>query len=218
MLTLYEELFLLALDDDNGNILSYAKKPIAYGIAGAILSELVFQDKIHIGEKHRLSLKNTDLTGDDILDEAISEIKQSEKLHRPTYWISQYNLKKKKIREQLGGQLASKGLLHQEDRRFFWIYNEDEVESAMPLQKYHMKEALRSKILAKEPNDARSLALLKLLSASGLLELVFTIDEQNLAKRSINEKVIRAALEKPELQTIEEIGQAVLTCIEDELD
>lgn len=218
MLTLSEEIFLLALDDDNGNILSFAKKPIGYGIGGAILSELVFQDRIQIGEKHRLTLKNSSPTGDEILDEAIVEIKQSDKAHRPSYWISQFNLKKKKLREQLGGHLVSKGILHQEERRFFWVFNEDEVESAMPPQKYRMKEDLRSKILSKETNDAHSLALLKLLSASGMLDLVFTHDEHNLASRSINEKVIRAALEKPELQIIEEIGQAVFTCVEDELD
>jgi hypothetical protein len=88
----------------------------------------------------------------------------------------------------------------------------------MPPLKYNLKETLRSKILSKEPHDARSLALLKLISASGLLDLIFTHDEHSLATRSINEKLIRAALEKPELQTIEEIGQAVITCIEDELD
>lgn len=218
MLNLYEELFLLALDDDNGNLFSFAKKPIAYGIAGAILSELVFHDKIQIGEKHRLVLKDSDPTGDEVLDEAIHEIKQSEKLHRPSYWISQFNLKKKKIREQLAVLLVSKGILHQEDKRLFWIYAEDEVDSAMPPLKYNLKETLRSKILSKEPHDARSLALLKLISTSGLLDLIFTHDEHSLATRSINEKLIRAALEKPELQTIEEIGQAVITCIEDELD
>ena len=218
MLSLHEELLLLALDEDNGNILSFAKKPLAYGIAGAILSELVLHDKIQIGEKHRLIVKNTEPIDDEILGEALADIQQSEKPHRPSYWISQFNLKKKKIREQLGARLTSKGILHQEDKRFFWIFEEDEVDHAMAPRKYQMKEALRAKILSKEANDAHSLALLKLLSASGLLDLVFTRDEHALATRSINEKVIRAALERPELQTIEEIGQAVITCIEDELE
>ena len=218
MLYLFEELFLLSLDEENGNILSFVKKPFAYGIAGAILSELVFQDKVQLNDKHRLVLKNADPIGDEILDEALHELKQVEKPHRPAYWISQFNQKKKKLREQLGTRLANKGLLHQDDKRFFWIYNEEEIDHPTAPLKYKMKAALRDKILSTEPNDARSLALLKVISASGLSDLIFTRDEHNLATRTINEKVIRIALENPVLQTIEEIGQAVATCLEDELD
>ena len=218
MLTLFEELFLLSLDEDSGNILSFTKKNFAYGIAGAILSELVFQDKVQLNEKHRLLLTNSDPTGNEILDEAIHEIKHSEKPHRPSYWISQFNQKKKKLREQLGTSLAEKGILHQEDKRFFWIYNEDEVNHAMAPLKYQLKTTLRGKILATDVNDARSLALLKILAASGMLGLVFTQDEQTLSTRAINEKVIRASLENPVLQPIEEIGQGVAVCLEDDFD
>ena len=76
MLYLFEELFLLSLDEENGNILSFVKKPFAYGIAGAILSELVFQDKVQLNDKHRLVLKNADPIGDEILDEALHELKR----------------------------------------------------------------------------------------------------------------------------------------------
>lgn len=218
MLTLFEELFLLSLDEDSGNILSFAKKTFAYGIAGAILSELAIQDKVTLNEKHRLVLQNTDPTGNEILDEAIHEIKQVEKHHRPSYWISQFNLKKKKLREQLGISLTEKGILHQEDKHFFWIYNEDEVDHSMAPFKFQLKSSLRGKILATEANDARSLALLKILASSGMLGLVFTQDEQTLSTRTINEKMIRAALENPVLQPIEEICQGVAICLEEELD
>ena len=218
MLTLFEELYLLALDDDHGNILPYVKKTYSYGLAGAVLAELVFQNRIKLGEKHRLILKNTELTGDEVLDEAIHELHASDKAHKPSYWISQFNLKPKKQREQLGVRLAGKGYLHQEDKRFFWIFNEGEEDHPMAPQKYELKSVLRAKILSTEAKDARNLALLKIIAASGLLELVFTRDELPLAARAINEQMIRAALENPALQTIEEIGQGVATCLEDELD
>ncbi|HWQ84802.1 MAG TPA: GPP34 family phosphoprotein, partial [Anaerolineales bacterium] len=163
-------------------------------------------------------LKNTEPTGDDLLDEAINDIHQVEKPHRPAYWISQFIAKKKKLREQLGIRLASQGYLHQEDKRFFWIFKEDEADNPMAPFKYQLKSDLRAKTLTTSANDAHSLALLKILTASGLLGLVFTADEHALATRTINEKVIRAALETPELQTIEEIGQGIAITIEDELD
>ena len=218
MLTLFEELFLLSLDEDTGNILSFAKKPFAYAMTGSILAELVLLDKIRLNEKHRLELGDSNATGDEILDEAIHALHSTEKPHRPSYWISQLDLKPKKLRDQMGARLATQGLLHQEDKRFFWIFAEEEEDHPMPLLKYQLKAALRDKILSNESSEARCLALVKILAASGLLGLIFTRDELPLSGRVIKEKVIRSALENPALQTIEEIAQAVATTFEDAED
>ena len=218
MLTLFEEFFLLSLDEDTGNILSFAKKPFAYAMTGSILAELVLLDKLRLNEKHRLEMNDPHASGDEILDEVIHAFKSTEKPHRPSYWITQLDLKPKKLREQMGARLATKGLLHQEDKRFFWIFAEEVEDHPMPPLKYHLKASLRVKTLSNETSEPRCLALVKILAASGLLELVFTRDELPLAGRVIKEKVIRSALENPVLQSIEEIAQAVATTLEDTED
>ncbi len=120
MLSIYEELFLLALDEENGKSLPFAKKTLAHGLSAGILAELAFLGKICSNEKHRLELRDTALTGEDILDEAIEEIRSSEKLRRVTYWVSQLSSRPKKLRERIGESLASKDMLTREDRRFYW--------------------------------------------------------------------------------------------------
>jgi hypothetical protein len=48
-----------------------------------------------------------------------------------------------------------------------------------------------------EDMDPRGLALLNILNACGQLGLIFTVDELSMAKQSIYEKTMQAALKAP---------------------
>lgn len=221
MLSIFEELFLLALDEEKGNIVPFAKKTIAYGLSGAILAELALRGKISSNEKNRLDLIDPTPTGDEILDEILQEIRSTEKRRKLTYWVSQLSTRPKKLRERVGERLAAKNLLSQEDKRFFWKpFSTENGQPEVP-SKFEMKGSLRAMILSRDENlesDHRSLALLNVAESSNLLNLIFTQDEVQLAKQRIHEKIIRAALENPAMQTVEELEQAVGTTIEDDSD
>ncbi len=218
MLSIFEELFLLALDEENGNILPFAKKTLAHGLSGGILAELALMGKVTSNEKHRLELVDATPTGDDVLDDAIQEIQASEKTRKLAYWVSQFSARPKKLREHIGERLAAKELLNQDERRFFWKPAQPENDTDVPHSKFEVKNPLRTMILASEEGGLHNLALLNVASASDLLNLIFTQDEIPLAKRLIHEKVFRAALEHPAMQTIEEIEQAVITSLEDDTE
>jgi hypothetical protein len=81
-----------------------------------------------------------------------------------------------------------------------------------------MKNHLRGLIFSNDQPDHQDLALLNVLSAGGLLNLVFTLDELNYVENKIHERTVQAALDHPALQLIEEIEQAVETSIEEDLD
>jgi Golgi phosphoprotein 3 len=218
MLSIYEETFLLALDEEKGNILPFTKRTLAYGLAGGILAELTLMGKVDSNEKHRLKLVEDTSTGDPILDEAIQEIHSSEKSRKLTYWISQFSAKPKKLRERIGEQLVARELLYQEDRRYFWKPSSIEEGLLAAPSKFEIKYPLRQMIFSEDESDERSLALLNIASASDLLNLIFTQDELPAAKARIHEKVIRTALENPVLQTIEEIEQAIISSMDDDND
>lgn len=218
MLSIYEELFLLALDEEKGNILSLAKKSLAHGLSAGILAELTLLEKICSNEKHRLELMNTSLTGDEILDDAIKEIRSSDKPRKMAYWVSQLSTRPKKLRERIGESLVSKDLLYQEDKRFFWHPASPDDDFLVAPTKFELKEPLRAVVLSTAESDPRSLALLNVASATGLLNLIFTQDELLIAQRRIHEEIVRAALENPAMQTIEEIEQAIHTSLEDDID
>lgn len=218
MLTIFEELFLLALDEEKGNILPFAKKTLAHAISGGILAELTLLGKVRSNEKHRLELIDPVPTGDALLDESIQEIKDSEKTRKLAYWISLLSARPKRLRENIGERLVAKNLLFQEDKRFFWRFPSPEEQLPPNPTKYEMKKPLRAAILAGAESDSRTLALLNVASDTGLLSLVFTQDELSMAERRVHGKVFQAALENPVMQTIEEIEQAIIISLEDDLD
>jgi golgi phosphoprotein 3 len=217
MLSISEELFLLALNEEKGNILSLAKKNLIYGLAGAILAELALLGKICVNEKYRLELLNTAPTGDEILDEVLNEIRSAEKPRKLSYWIAQIGTQPKKLRERLGDRLIAKGVLYQEDRRFFWRSPEDD-EAFVPITKFEIKEGLRGMILSTSESNQQDLALLNVVSACDLLNLVFTQDELPIAKRRIRQEVLSIALREPAMQSVEEIERAIANSLDDELD
>jgi hypothetical protein len=218
MLSIFEELFLLALDEEKGNILPFTKKTLAHGLSGGILAELTLMGKVSSNEKHRLELVDATPTGDDVLDDAIQEIQASEKPRKLAYWVSQFSARPKRLREHIGERLAARDLLNQEDRRFFWKPAQPENEAAFAHSKFEIKYPLRLMILSSDEGSPHNLALLNVASASELLSLIFTQDEIPLAKRLIHEKVFRAAMDNPAMQTIEEIEQAVVTSLEDDTE
>lgn len=218
MLSLFEELFLLALDDDRGKTTSYAKKTLAYGLSGAMLAELALQGKVSVNEKNRLEPVGDELTGDAFLDEILEEIRDSEKAHKLTYWVSQFSERPKKLRERVGDHLVEKNVLSKEEKRFFRQPPSGDAAQAAEPSKFEAKSHLRAMILANGESDPRSLALLNLTAASELLGLIFTADELGFAGRRIHEEILRFALEDSVMQTVEEIEQAISTVVEDDDD
>jgi hypothetical protein len=215
MLPVHEELFLLALDEDKGNILPFAKKTIYQAIIGGILAELVLMGKVCSNEKHRLELLDNAPTGDQILDAAINDIQSSDKQRKLTFWINKFGFHPKELREDIGNSLVAKGLLIREEKSFLWPDPSAEVTLPSARSKFEMKIPLRAMILSTAESNHHDLALLNIASATGLLGLIFTQDELHTAKQCIHETILRTALENPVMQTIEEIEQAILSSMDD---
>jgi hypothetical protein len=215
MLFLYEELFLLSVDDEKGVVLSSANKALSYGLAGAVLAELALQNRVRVSEKRRLEVTDPTQTGDKYLDKILREIQTSEKARKIGFWVDELTARPNKLRKRVEDGLAAKGVIGQEDGHFFAdTPSSDDSQPVFP-SKYEIKNNLRAIILADGQSDLRSLALLSAARASRLLFLVFTKDERRFAGRCIREKLIREALGNPVAQTIEEIEEAVTSVFSD---
>jgi hypothetical protein len=217
MITLYEELYLLTLDEEKGNIIWFARKSFAYSIVGLVLAELALLKKLGVAEKQRLVAVDPEPTGDPILDDVLKQIHDSEKLHKPAYWVALLSREPKKLRQSIGEQLVEKKVLTQEEKRFYRqeVPSTDAPEAG---DKFQFKYELRSLILSNSEFNPRNLALLKMIAASDLLSLVFTQDEIESAERIINKQLLNAALGDQTMQLVEEIGQAVTSILEEEME
>ncbi len=223
MLALYEDLFLIAVHEEKGTLPAWAAEKLPPGLAGAMLCELGLMGKIKVKEKHHLEVLDETPCGDELLDEAVAEIRAVKQERKAQYWVTHLNFKPKKSYPRIVARLADKGLVTQEDDRLTWVIPAPGQPEGAPQApqinasaKYLLKARLRAILLAGVEPSLRELALLGLLQACSLLELVVTRDERRLAARRIRELLLAEALKNPIAQTIDEIQEAVTLHLEDD--
>jgi hypothetical protein len=215
MLTLFEELMLLSIDEENGSSHPSISDNLGLGMSGALLADLALRGKLRVSESHRIELKDASQTGDEILDEALEQIQSSEQPRKVTYWIKQFGDEPKKLRQRLLERLAANGVVKEEDNRLTWVVPHADSPEINASAKFVLKSRIRKSVLADEDLEYHDLALLSLVKASNLLNLVFTKDERKMARRRIYELMVGKTLNDPGFQTIQEIEAAVESQIED---
>ncbi len=180
------------------------------------MAELALSGKICATNNHRLQVEDTSPTSDPILNDALSDLKKSEKDRKFGYWINNLESKPEKLRRKITEGLVQKGLLTQEDDNLVWVIPSPLHPEANASIKYSIIRHLRGIVLAKEQASPREITFLSLLSACGLLELVFLRDERKVANQYINELVIGEAMKDPLLETIQEIDSAIMGVVEED--
>jgi hypothetical protein len=216
MLTIFEEFLMLTIHAEKGMLIGSAIEPMRPGLVGAILAELAFAGKIRTTSDRRLELVDSNQTNIIVLDAAINILKTSEKNRKYGYWINTINQKPEKLRKQITKGLILKKIFTQEDDSLHWVIPSPIHSVTNASSKYWLIKRLRGVVLAQEKVEPRDIALLSLLSASGLLELVFLRDECKQAARNINELVISQAMKDPMIETIQEISVAVVDMVEED--
>ena len=215
MLTLFEEILLLSIDEENGSSHPSISDNLGLGMSGSLLAELALRGKLNASESHRIELTDTSQTGDEILDEALEQIQLSEQPRKVTYWIKHFSDEPKKLRQRLVERLEANGIVKEEEKRLTWVipYADSPEENASA--KFVLKSRIRKSVLTDEELETHDLALLSLVKACRLLNLVFTKDERKMARRRIYELMVSNTLKDPEYQAIQEIEAAVEAQVED---
>lgn len=209
MLTLFEELYLLTVRDDQRMANTPINKSLRLALAGAILAELALREKIQVNHERRVELSNDESTGDDILDRAMKDIKTSGKPRKTAYWVDNLIWQPKKLQKRLSNRMVANGTFTREDDAVYWAIPSKEYPAQHSTVKYCIKEPLRAVVLAGTEADVHSLALLSLAQASNLLNYIFTKDERKGARQKIHELLLAEAMKNPTAQAIEEIEAAV---------
>jgi hypothetical protein len=209
MLTLFEEFFLLSIDDENGSPLPSVADNLGYGLSGALLAELSLQGKVRVSDTHRLELVDSAKTGDEMLDEALGQVQESSQVRKVTYWVKHFSDEPKKLRKRLVERLETGGVVKQEDNRLSWVTPYADSQEKYASAKYLLKSRLRQNVLAGEELELHDLVLLNLVKACGMLNLVFTRDERKMGRRRIYELMVAKSLSNPLVQSIQEIEAAV---------
>lgn len=209
MLTLYENLFLVGLHEEKVAPIPSAESALRVGLAGAMLAEMAFRNRIETDLKQRVKIVNPEPTGEPPLDDALAKIQANSSHKKISYWLGELSAKPERLTKSLFQQLIEKGVLKEEDDEYSWLKPYPADSALQTNAKFTLKQRLRLIGLAEDTPDLPELALLSLLRACGKLDLVFLKDERKTVSRLIYELLVSEALKESNVQIIQEIEAAV---------
>ncbi len=211
MLTLPEQLLLLALHDQKGTILTNASMSIEYGLAGAVIMELALLEKVEVRNK-KLVLVERSHTGDDILDQAMNLLRDSAKERDIAYWINRFT-SKMKIKPSVLQRLVKQGILKYEEHKILGLFDSPHYPTRNPDEEKQIREQIRRLVLRRDVAEARTPALMGLVKACGLTNEIFTRQERKEAKQRIKEIMAGDQIAKAVADTVAGIEAALVTVI-----
>jgi hypothetical protein len=212
MLNLGEKLMLLALHDEKGTVLSSASMSLEYGLSGAVLMELVLRGRLR-ADKKNLVIVDAALTGDDILDEALTKIKQSKRDRNTKYWVDKLSRGIKDLKGRLLDRLIDKGILRTEKRRILGVISSQRYPMEDAKAEQEVRDRIRAVILGGATLDPRIAMLISLVNACGLVDEIFSREERKLARKRIKEIAKKDLIGKTVSDTVAEIEAAIVASI-----
>ncbi|TCC46583.1 GPP34 family phosphoprotein [Kribbella capetownensis] len=182
-----EDLLLLLYDDETGKPIT-GSPGLDYALAGAVLIELTLLGKIDItvagdgAKPGRLKVLDPSPTGDAVLDERLAFI-AGKPGKRPKDQIGRLS---KKLRDQLLGQLAARGVLEADQGRVLGLFPVTRWPAKDARHEARVRAALESVLKVGTTPDERTGALVALLSALNVVPKVVTdaVDKKALKQRA----------------------------------
>jgi len=212
MLTLPEQLMLLALRDDKGSVLFSASTALPYGLAGAALLELFFGGKI-LQENKKIRVIDKNQIDDPVLDEALSLIGNSSKDRNAKYWVENISSKVKKLKQKIIDKLIQQHILNREGHRILWFFNVDRYPTLNVVPEMEIRNKIRNIVLNGYKATEREIALLGLMKACSLINEVFGRDERRMAKKKIKELIEKQKMSKDVSSAVIDITEEVTAAV-----
>lgn len=167
-LSLAEELVLLAYDDTGAP--RAGTQRLQYGLAGALLMELMLVERVTVVDK-RLVVTDPTPTGDPITDEALARLNAGRRARKPKDWLGTLG---KGLRERVLDRLVTAGVLRREYRKVLWVFPTTRYPSASgaePLPEAEVRRRLAAVVDTTGPVDPRTAALCALVRATQIEKL-----------------------------------------------
>ena len=202
-LTLYEEILLIALDDEKGTtgIESMHKN----AMAGAILAELVLAGAVAIDDdkKKMVTAKTGAGVTDPILVECLELVQAAKKRKKAAQWVMKFaNLKD--LTKRVARQLVAKGILREDQDKVLGMFRRTIFPERDGGPERDLIERLRHAIFTSSTQvDERTVVIAVLANATSLLPRIFAKKKlkerkqrlQNLAEGRVAAAATKEAIE-----------------------
>lgn len=212
MLTFVEEIVLLALDDKKGKFFDLPPLAMDQALAGAVLLELAFQNRIDTDLTH-LTLVSGKPTGDRMLDPILHEIVAAKDKKDAKHWVGVISADGEKIRDAALAKLVEKGVLKKEEKKFLWVIPGRRYPMIQDQEEQEVRARIRHVVVDGVIPSPRDVVIISLASACQLLRTVFS--DADLLKYSprIAEVAKMDLIGRAVSKSVAEVQEAVMRAV-----
>ncbi len=184
MLSLSEKLMLLALHDEKGSVIFSASTALPYGLAGALIIDLLFQERIALVEG-KIKVRNPRPTGDGLLDETLQLIRASDKSRDIKYWVQRIYSKVKNLQKRVTNGLIEKKILERREQKILWVFPSNRYPTIDGAPENEIRKNIHEIVLRYKAPEKDDIALLSLVKSCDLINEVFDKPDRKIAKKRI---------------------------------
>lgn len=185
MLTMLEEVVLLAVDEQTGHLRSTREFGTAYALVGALFFDLALARKIDTGTE-AIHIVDRTPTGNATLDRVLTGMAGKPQLTSVRDWIEELFLRRDDLEGEALNSLIGQGILRHEKTRRLWIIDVERFPMVNSRPQQHVKARLAQAILTDAIPDTRDIMLVSIAEQCGLLGYVLSDTQLNTRRRRIH--------------------------------
>jgi len=173
VLTLLEEVVLLAVDERTGNLRSTREFGTAYALVGAVFFDLALARKIDT-DTETIHIIDTAPTANATLDRVLAEMARRPDLKTVRQWIEEIFQHRRDLEGEALASLTASGILRHEKSKLLWIIDVERFPLVDNQPQQHVKLRLAHAILSGQIPPTRDIMLVSVAEACGLLGYVLS--------------------------------------------
>jgi golgi phosphoprotein 3 len=181
MLSMLEEIVLLAVDEKHGRLRSTREFGADYALVGAVFFDLALERRIDTGAEE-IRVVDTTPTGNPVLDRFLAQMSARPDLTSARDWIEEMFAQRHDLEGEALTLLVNRGILRHEKSKLLWIIDVERfpMVNNQPLE--HVRARLAQAILSDAIPDTRDIMLVSIAEPCGLLGFALS-DDQLEARR-----------------------------------
>jgi len=173
MLSMLEEVVLLAVDEQSGQLRSTRESGTAYALVAAVFFDLSLARKIDT-DTEEIQIVDHAPTGDPLLDRVLDEMRARPSLKTVRDWLEAIFRGRYDLEGHALASLDCRGILRREKTKRLWIIDVERFPLVDGRPQQHVKERLLQTVLFDQIPDTRDIILVSLAEPCGLLSNFLT--------------------------------------------
>ena len=202
-----EELLLLLLNEETGDLAAVPEPRLNHALAGAVLMDLALENRIDTDPEKLVLLDSTPLR-DDLLDPSLARIAQDGGAHDAEYWVRRISGEGERVRAAALSRLLQAGILDSAEEGSMSLSHGVSRARRYPAVDGKAQQEVRLRIMGvlfrDDIPEPRDIVLICLADACGMFEKILTRAELEQVRDRI------ALVRRMDL-----IGQAVASAVRD---